>query len=289
MFLALSDTASFNSNTTLTNRPLSVVEKTQAMVWYGSLLAASGKATAAELLDAIAVGGSSKVMPELHEVRRLEEFAVGKRRPSMSRGIKTGGPWLHATGTLWPNTRRWFDTPVWYLLDRDDVTYQELMDCAQLLPTALREGLFWNPESADPSALDWRPVTRATIYSLIEKIDEWELGAGALGLLACAMRDAELRGEAGMVRWSAVGLTWAAYMLQSMAHPAMRAGLLQIDAFVGEYLRRRDKPGVFLGKPVSVAEVKRFHRERQIYLDCVFSGVLADEDADSVAPWLRIE
>lgn len=69
----------------------------------------------------------------------------------------------------------------------------------------------------------------------------------------------------------------------------MRAGLLQIDAFVGEYLRRRDKPGVFLGKPVSVAEVKRFHRERQIYLDCVFRGVLADEDADSVAPWLRIE
>lgn len=257
------------------------------MVWYGSLLAASGKATAAELLDVIAIGGGSKVLPELHEVRRLEEFAVGRRRPSMTRGIKTSGPWLYATGALWPNTRRWFDTPVWYLLDRDDVTYQELMDCAQLLPTALREELFWNPESVGPSALDWRPVTRATIYSLVEKVDEWELGAGSLGTLACTMRESELRGEPGMVRWSAVGLTWLVSALQPMAHPAMRAGLLQIHAFVSEYLRLRNKRAVFLGEPVSDAEVMRFEKERKKYLEYISGCDSSDDDADSVAPWLR--
>lgn len=265
-----------------------MIDSTQTLVWYGSLLAKSGK-TASELRTLIADEAAKRDLHEVVELTSLERYEQGTQSPSRSRGPDADGPWLRIAESLWPGTRRWFDTPVWYLLKQESITYQQLLDCAQRLPRPLRDEFFWNPDEAGPSALTWSPITRSTIYGLVEQVDLWEFGPGCLGALACAMRESELRGESGMVRWSAVGLAWVITELQQKTHIAMRSGLLQIRFFVDEYLHRMGRPGILLGNPVSDKEVLRFSKERQAYIEYFAAGDFSHLEFSDVAPWLRVD
>jgi hypothetical protein len=163
----------------------------------------------------------------------------------------------HACPQSWP----WFATPVWYLLEDEEFTPGQLVECAELLPESFRENLIYEPEGLPMrTALRLRDILFDWVYQFTDPMNPWALGA-----TACAMRRAELAGNAPAMRWAAVALTWQLEMHASKLDPWIAEPLNEVrQMLVNRFKTMLYFDGMYL--PIGSSDHVRFGCEREKYL-----------------------
>jgi len=154
--------------------------------------------------------------------------------------------WARLARQACPESWPWFATPFWYLLEDEDFSPGQIVDCAELLPECFREYLLYEAEGL-------------TIRTPL-RLDPWALGA-----TACAMRRAELAGNAPTMRWAAVALIW-----QPQQHVSMLDDWIAepLDA-VRQMLLTRFKTMLYFDGmllPIGPSDLERFGIERDKYI-----------------------
>jgi hypothetical protein len=209
---------------TLTNRKITTLDRLRTETWMRWLLWEFGSKDTKALEQTIAAWHELDQRPEGYEASGiLTKYLKGPTRPFGSWVPRPDALWVDRAAALWPQTSAWFYMPMWYLLEPESFTADQLLECALLLPERFRESLVaLEMSEAEPAGLRLKEVMWEHLIEFTYPIGPWALGA-----TACAMKRAELAGSAQAYRLSGVALIW---LLDR------HLGLL--DPWVGEPLAR---------------------------------------------------
>ena len=176
-------------------------------------------------------------------------YLSGLRTPYNDWAPVPDSKWARRAATPCPGSWAWYATPFWYLIEEEEYSPSQIITCAEGLPKRFREDLLYEAAPGTSPALRLRDVHFHWIYLFCDPGSPWGLGA-----TACAMRRAELAGDAACMRWAAVGLIW---QLSRLIEP--------LDRWVAEPLIE-----------VRTALLERF--EKLTYLDGLRLPIVTSQD-----------
>lgn len=196
----------------MTNRPSTVLELCRSAFWARIAAVIAGY-TSYDKMEVETLRRISFVDKARDDTGNLAAYAAFKRRAFRSNApIPKGALWPERVGRAWPWTNSWFYTPFWYLLEPQQRTAGEVLECIAILPR-WRQELLLAPASDLEVRDSWSlaPMDRATIADLSYPVNAWSLGS-----LACAMHSCLVAGDAATARFANAGLIWLLFKLQPL-------------------------------------------------------------------------
>lgn len=230
----------------------------------------NGNAIERHLLDQEEAGRSKEVSGA------WTDYLRGLSTPYNGWAPAPASRWAQLAARACPGSWPWFATPFWYLLEDQEYLPGQLVECALLLPECFRELLLYESEAASmPAALRLRDVAFDWIYPFTIPLVPWALGA-----TACAMRRAELAGNAPAMRWAAVALIWQLEQHAKTLDPWIAESLSEArQMLVMRFATMLYLDGMRL--PITSADVERFGGERERYV----AWSLQDFTAEDATRW----
>lgn len=220
---------------------------------------------------------------EVFDYSRLKKYASGKSNPSASSRPGSSGPWVDWAGAVHPETRAWYISPFWFLLQSRRCTAEDLWECVQLIPDSMQVALVESDNLEIPVEMRLGVVPRSCLFELTEEINPWTLGA-----LACAMRRAELAGDLSALRWSGVAMLWTLEKLIEVAASVLQERLAELRQLLGGALDSTIYPiGNGAVCPISSEEIQRFGRERDSYERVFANHATPDWNVFGSPPWME--
>jgi len=164
--------------------------------------------------------------------------------------------WPERIAKVWPSTLPWLLTPFWYFCERPRLSLEELVQCAKLLPERYRDELFAvDSEEVSPEQR-LNVVHPYMLYEISRTPSAWSIAA-----MACAMRRAEISGDARCAHLAGAGLAWLLYSLMQA-----RVSLEQALNFI--LLLRADATfGPGLCRPIQAVDLARFDVDREVFFE----------------------
>lgn len=183
-------------------------------------------------------------------------YLTGKRKPFVKWMPTPRAPWVDRADVIWPSTRDWFYTPVWYLLEEQEYLASQIMECVRLLPPRFKNILLLDSHERSPAALTLGELWLDRIYELVDPVSPWALGA-----MACALRRAELAGQSPIFRQAGVGLIWLLDRLIPELDPWVQEPVKELRSLIMQRLATIVYPGsALLRVPISKNDLDRFTR-----------------------------
>lgn len=236
----------------MANRIISEVDRQRTLVWVRLAAVSAGipqpkalESFIKEILEEQSYEPSGNFRAYLH----------GIHRPFTKREPFPVAPWVDKAALIWPDTGDWFYTPIWYLLEDDRYSPEQVIQCVQMLPQQFRDLLLVNSDEVAPSRLRLTSLYVELIYELADPVSPWALGA-----MACAMRRAEMAGEIPLFRISCVGIIWLLDQLAPTLDPWVREIIQELRANSLEKFSSLVYPtiGGSLQVPISKFDLDRF-------------------------------
>lgn len=188
----------------------------------------------------------------------LAAFAAGRRR-----AFRDGDPvprsalWVDRVGKVWSQTRAWFYTPMWFLLEPALRSEDELLACMAPLPQAHLEVLLDSfCDSMEPHTWALGFLNRSAVFALSAEPGPWTLGS-----LACAMHRARLAADAATARLANVGLIWTLRTLKRRIPRDVSSLLDDVDELCTE-IQCSGKWGRLQVAPITQWDLDRFEQGR---------------------------
>lgn len=224
----------------------------------------------------------TKLALDQYDTTAMRRYASGSQFPIQSGHPYACGDWVKLAARIWPESSAWFRTPFWFLLEKTNLTPDDLVICAGGLPPLFRESLL--EPSNGSAALKLIPVSRDYLYGFTDPINPWSLGA-----LACAMRRSEFAADAGAMRWASVGIMWSVNHFIETVDPLMRQPLeallvrlkSQFDGLI--YPTQR---GILA--PITDIDIARFDLERESFLEYFDNCEFDNFEPGTRPPWTTI-
>lgn len=265
----------------MTNPEASPIDRIRAQLWMASLKQMTGLSSPEKVAKSLI----SRLDLKTDDYTSMKRYAGGKQRAGGALGPNASGKWVQLAAKVWPDTRAWFMTPLWFLLREEKVSFDDLLICVNNLPPLFREDFLLPSGPNSPAALCVNPIPKDFLYSFTDPVNPWSLGA-----LACAMRRAELAGEPGTMRWAGVGIVWAIGYLLESTHPVMHPPLKELRELVSKYFSEIIYPGQYLMRaPITDADIDRFASERQKFVDYFLECDFGEWEPGQSLPWIHKE
>ena len=168
--------------------------------------------------------------------------------------------WAQLARRVLPPTWPWFATPFWHLVRDQEFTPSQVVECIELLPERFREALLYDPPVHVPAAMRLKDVHYHWVYQFTNPLTPWALGA-----TACALRRAELAGDAATVRWCGVALVWQLDQHAKIKDPWVAEPLLEVrDMLLARFERAVYLDGLRLA--IAPSDLARFSTERAKFI-----------------------
>lgn len=258
----------------LTNPKASVWDRVRTQVWFSALRHESGL----QGPEQIGLHIAAALQLEKYDFRSFRRYADGKQHAGLARRPHTCGEWVIHAAKVWPATAAWFRTPLWFIFSNQTIATRDLLLCARCLPVAFQEDFLPQMNSGGPAVLHLEHTPRDFLYTFVDPLNPWSLGA-----LACAFKRAEIAGDAGCMRWAAVGILWAIESFLKDDRPSMQEPLGRLFELVES---KFNAPFRGLRQvPITDKEVFQFGHARQRYMDYFADMNFAPWELGGRPPW----
>ena len=185
---------------TLTRRKTSDLEKLRTRVWATTVACAAGEHSPDRLERLI---NERLGFDDKDETGVWRRYLAGTAKAFLKRAVKPNSEGVKGAEKIYPNSSRWFYSPIWFLLEDREFLPSEILQCVKLLPQSMQGQLLLTGLETTTASFLLAEVSSHTLFQLSMRPSTWSLGS-----MACVMRRAELSGNPPLFRRAGIGIIW---------------------------------------------------------------------------------